>query len=633
MVEQAAVSRVEPTSPVILSEAKDLGAGLLSLGLPPPRSFAALRMTGLYLIAAFAALALLPHPAHAGELEASIRLTPERIGLAETATLEIEARRSGFGRLRFQPEFELDNLELVSGPYEMSETSSINGAFARSLRLAWQLRPLATGRAAVHAVRLRVGGAVVDLPAQFIEVQEEPAGLAAPRRVQPRPRDAWERFFGGNPFEGLGRPDRPRVFLDAEVAPERPYAGQQAVYTVYLYTRDDVDAIQPKSLPEFRGFWVRELPLAQRLPTEMVEVDGVRYGRVVLFKKAIFALRPGRHELAPSVMELIVRVVERRFFGPPMSRPEQLTASSPPVAVEVRALPPAPAGFSGAVGRLELAAQLEPRELAVGEAATLTLTLAGDGNLQGVRAPELPERRYLEVFPPQQQAEEEIREETVRGRRSWSWVVVPERAGRYALNLPEVPFFDPQTASYRLASAPVVELAVRPAEPGSAAAAARLHSIRSAALPAEPASARARLDGLLPWLFALPWVGVVAGIWWRRNGGRAGHRRVRGGAPAKVLAGRLREAEGEERPRQAAARIEEAWREYLAARWSLPPGTASTVWAERLAAQGAEREAARELVQLADDLHYLRYAPQLSATETLRREAVERSRRLLRRLR
>jgi hypothetical protein len=333
-------------------------------------------------------------------------------------------------------------------------------------------------------------------------------------------------------------------------------------------------------------------------------------------------------------MELIVRVVERRFFGPPMSRPEQLTASSPPVAVEVRALPPAPAGFSGAVGRLALQARLEPRELAVGEAATLTLTLAGEGNLQGVRAPELPERRYLEVFPPQQQADEEVRGESVRGRRSWSWVVVPERPGRYALNLPEVPFFDPQTASYRLASAPVVELAVRPAEPGSAAAAARLHSIRSAALPAAPATASARrLEGLLPWLFALPWAGVVAGIVWRRNGGRAGLGRGRGGTPAKVLAGRLREAEGEERPRQAAARIEEAWRDYLAARWSLPPGTASTVWAERLAAQGAEREAARELVQLADDLHYLRYAPQLSATETLRREAVERSRRLLRRLR
>ena len=71
-----------------------------------------------------------------------------------------------------------------------------------------------------------------------------------------------------------------------------------------------------------------------------------------------------------------------------------------------------------------------------------------------------------------------------------------------------------------------------------------------------------------------------------------------------------------------------AWRRRL-----LPPGTPSTTWAERLASAGAEREAAAELARLADDLHYLRYAPQLSATAALQREAVERSRRLLRRLR
>jgi hypothetical protein len=37
-------------------------------------------------------------------------------------------------------------------------------------------------------------------------------------------------------------------------------------------------------------------------------------------------------------------------------------------------------------------------------------------------------------------------------------------------------------------------------------------------------------------------------------------------------------------------------------------------------------------VRLAGDLHYLRYAPQLSATGELIAEAVSRSRRLLRRL-
>ncbi len=567
-------------------------------------------------------------PATAGELEATIRLTPERIGLSELAKLEIEARRSGFGRLRFEPLFELENLELVAGPFEVSETSAVNGSFSRALRLTWQLRPRATGPASVHSVRLRLAGEVVALPDRAIEVQVEPTGLGAPRREERRRLDPWERFLGGgSPLERWREGERPpRVFLRAEVEPERPYVGQQAVYTLYLYTQDDVDAIQSKALPEFRGFWVRDLPTEQHLATEMVEVDGARYGRVALLRKAIFPLRPGPHELAPAVMELVVRVLERRFFAPPVARPEAMTAESSPLLVHVRPLPPAPAGFGGAVGSLALAARLEPKELAVGEAATLTLTLSGAGNLQGVHAPELAERRHLELFPPQQQGGEEVRGTTVVGTRTWSWVLVPERAGRYPLRLPEIPYFDPRSATYRLASAPVLELVAQPAPAHAGATPARLHSIRSAAVPRGPAQ---RVEGLLPWLFALPWAAVLAIVLARRRNGAAGG----GPAPARQLAQLLREAEAEARPRQAAARIEEAWREFLAARWALPPGTPSTTWAERLRGAGADGDAAAELVRLADDLHYLRYAPQLSATEALQREAVERSRRLLRRLR
>jgi hypothetical protein len=45
-----------------------------------------------------------------------------------------------------------------------------------------------------------------------------------------------------------------------------------------------------------------------------------------------------------------------------------------------------------------------------------------------------------------------------------------------------------------------------------------------------------------------------------------------------------------------------------------------------------EAGALNELGQLLDDLEYLRYAPQLSTTGTLRSEVLARCRRLLRRL-
>ena len=148
-----------------------------------------------------------------------------------------------------------------------------------------------------------------------------------------------------------------------------------------------------------------------------------------------------------------------------------------------------------------------------------------------------------------------------------------------------------------------------------------LHPIRTAALPAPGAGG---WSDVRPWLFGLPWgLAVVFLVRRRRAGG--GHRPLR-----KRLLERLQAADSEPQPRQAAAEIEDAWREFLRDRWDLPQGSPSTQWGTLLAARGAKRNAADELVKLADDLHYLRYAPKLSSTEGLQRELVERSRKLAR---
>jgi hypothetical protein len=95
---------------------------------------------------------------------------------------------------------------------------------------------------------------------------------------------------------------------------------------------------------------------------------------------------------------------------------------------------------------------------------------------------------------------------------------------------------------------------------------------------------------------------------------------------------KLREAETEERPRQVAQRVEEAWREVLSERWDVPAATPPSRWRESLAARGVAPDSLEELGSLLDDVQYLHYAPQLSATGTLRAEVIDRSRRLLRRM-
>jgi hypothetical protein len=134
-----------------------------------------------------------------------------------------------------------------------------------------------------------------------------------------------------------------------------------------------------------------------------------------------------------------------------------------------------------------------------------------------------------------------------------------------------------------------------------------------------------RWQGTLPWLFALPWALALVVTLARRKS-----------APAAALGGdmeeALRAAGTETRPRQAAALIEEAWRDLLAGRWGIPAATSSSHWPAMLAERGVAPDALDELGRLLEDLRFLRYAPQLSATDNLRGELISRCRSLLRRL-
>jgi hypothetical protein len=560
-------------------------------------------------------------------------LEPALIGLGETTLLTIEVRSTNLSSAHFRPDFKLDNLEIVSGPSQWDNVQISNGSFSRSFRMSWRLRPFNTGKAAVRSLQLQLENELVHMRDREVTVQEDPTGQADEPPAEPE-EDPLEKLFGPLLQSEPAAPRRPAVFLRAEVQPPHPYVGQQALYTVYLYTRDDITSMASREMPTFRGFWVRDVPQPQHLSTDMVTVGNQRFGRVVVLQKALFPLRPGHHSIEPTSMDVLARVVEPRWFGPPLSRPEQVALQTTAVPVDVQPLPPAPPGFAGAVGQLALTARLDPARLRLGEAATLTVTLAGRGNLQGVAVPQIAPPPGLEVLPPQQQGEERLVGTAVQGTRTWSWAVVPRSAGEATLQIPEVPFFDPLSGRYKTASAPPLTVTAL-APPAASNSAGLLQSIRSPG--AGPARDRLAWPRLLPWLFAVP-CGIAFALTLarrRRLAIPAALQAPGDGAPGAYAAAlhRLQEAAAETRPRQAAGSIEDAWREFLSRRWGVPPGTPSPRWGEALRSLGADPVAAAELARLADDLHYLRYAPQLSAAEALGSETLDRSRRLLRRLR
>jgi hypothetical protein len=563
----------------------------------------------------------------ASDIEVRTELSPEVIGIEQLATLTIEIEGTGLGRLRPEPEFGLDNLRIVAGPYSQESLQFVNGTTSRSARISWRLRPLEVGPARVHSIVLRIGDRIVEQADLHLTVRRESVEVEEPEEST----DPFDNLF--EPFRRpRSRPSqrgRSEVFLRAVAAPADPFVGQQVLYTLYLYTQSDISSINPESLPDFQGFWVHEIPQPKQFQPEMVEVDGKTFARVKLLERAIFPLRDGEFELQPTRALMAVKVPVTTMRLSLLSQTEEIQRVSNAVTVNVRPLPASPPDFTGAVGDLELEARLEPESVEAGEAATLHVVLSGRGLLQGLPDPELPPLPQIEVYPPQESSADAIRSGQVEGERTWSYVLVPDRPGSIEIPPMKLPFFDPELGRFRLAASEPLSLQVLPSTRTTVTTAVirKLHPIRSAALPVT--GAPATWKRVLPHaLLASAVLGLVV-TWGVRHLDRftPDHRQA-----VHQLASHLSHARKVQRPRQAAAELEEAWRVYLHDRWDIAPGTPSTHWQSALEEHGANPKASAELARLSEDLHYLRYAPKLSSTDALQRELIQRSRQILKAL-
>ena len=558
-------------------------------------------------------------------LSPSARLEHETIGLEQVTVLVIEVKSDDRASVAFEPDFRLENLEIVGRPSRSNMSSFTNGRLTRSDALIWTLRPLAVGPAHVKVIRVTIEERIFVLDDLSLEVQEEPVEMEQPR-ARRSPFDDLEEMLDPFGRRRGRRPEpapQPKVFLRAEATPRDPYVGQQVLYTLYLFTQADVAAIEPAEMPEFNGLWVHELPESNQRSTVLTDVGDERYGRAVMLRKALFPLRAGEIEIGPMSARMAIKVPASAFYGPLLDRVEQIQRTSNKVALDVRPLPPAPAGYDGAVGRLDLQVDLEPAELEVGEAASLKVTLEGEGHIQGLEAPELAQLEGLRRFPPEQSGGSTITGHRVRGKRTWTYVLVPDAAGRWELGPIDYPYFDPAAGEYRVATSEPRVLLARPEKVAS------VETPKPAAPETEtapkPAAGPFRSR---PWLFGLvALVPVLLVLALRGVRGGARHRQE-----TRELKERLRTATETRRPRRAAEQVEAAWREYLTRRWQIDSPGGADGWGDLLEERGVEPAAAEQMDRLAEDLRYLRLAPELSSTRAVRQDLLQRSLRLLRRL-
>lgn len=231
------------------------------------------------------------------------------------------------------------------------------------------------------------------------------------------------------------------------------------------------------------------------------------------------------------------KVVEKKTgnfsFRSVSQEPVEAVASTAPIRIEVKPLPldGRPAQFNGLVGQYRFTGTWDKLQLQVGEAATLTLLIEGNGKPGIIPDPALPSLPDFRTVPPESRLEKKIVGGQVVTTKQLRLFLYPRKAGTFPVPAVSFAWFDPARKAYQTAQTPACTLKVEKGEYTEQAAAggsdqmvanakeiaALGEDIRHIALEAEWGSEESWHRSPLYWtLFLLPWLLLLGfAYYWR----------------------------------------------------------------------------------------------------------------------
>ncbi len=408
---------------------------------------------------------------------------PERI---DVPGLQIQL----FGR---STRFEMHNLSITS-----------------TLTYTYAVTPSKTGEFEIPPVEVRVGNKtlrtnplrlqVVDAAAMPLPPPTIPGGQA-----QPMPPSA--RGGNGLPFFG-----------DLVLSKKKAYVGEVVPAEVRFYFKTNIGGeVGDRPNLTGEGFTVQRFA---NVPKREQIVNGENY-IVFAFQTAISPAKSGEIEIPAATLDARLQVPGsappgfddffRNFGGmvPPgmFTNAQDVAVETRPVSLDVVSLPQdgRPADFSGAIGKFEISASVNPAKVGPGEPVTLRVVVSGQGNFDAMGAPVLTGAEEWRSYPPTEtfRATDAI---NFSGEKTYEYLLVA-RTDQTQTPGVRFTFFDPTGGKYEILSKdsmPVEALAATSAPtPGDSASTAKA----PAATP-EPALAEAKqAQGASSWmpLIEQPW--------------------------------------------------------------------------------------------------------------------------------
>ncbi|MCE5251813.1 BatD family protein [bacterium] len=373
---------------------------------------------------------------YGADIRISSVVSPTKVSVNDRLQLTVtvegsDARKTGTPVFKSMPDFS------IAGPSVMDSFSWVNGVTSYTKTYTYSLIPKKTGTFEVGAVAVSDGSNNYSAPATRVEV----VGTRVEETPVPEQTDE-------------------NIFIRTEVDKTQPYVGEQVTLTFELYNRLTLWGDTEYEPPATTGFWAVELP---KIPPA-TKVAGNRMFQYNAIKTALFPTTSGELTIGPASLSYSTG----GFFSSQRSQ----VLKSKPITLRVKPLPEQgkPDTFTGAVGNYEISISADKTTVKANDVVTVTVTVAGRGNLDLVSAITPPDLSSFKSYDPKVSNSISNSGFIIGGGKTWEYILMPKFQGNISIEPFSLSFFDPEDHSYHTVSTQAIALKVTPGNPEAAGA-------------------------------------------------------------------------------------------------------------------------------------------------------------------
>lgn len=344
-------------------------------------------------------------------------------------------------------------LEIITGPYTSSQSSfqMVGGHTSSTSSVTYTFILCATknGVYTIPPAYIVANGKRITSKSAKVKVSGTSTNGNGAARMhddsdrQPRLRDAGTPISGGD------------LFIKVSANKRRVHEQEPVLLTYKVYTLVDLTQLEGK-MPDLTGFHTQEIPLPQQKSFHIERINGRAYRCVTWSQYVMYPQMTGKLEI-PSITFNGTVIQQNRnvdpfeaFLNGGSGYIEVKRAiKAPGMTVQVDPLPTRPANFSGGVGKFNISAQINKREIKANDPVSIRVVVGGIGNLKLIKQPVVDFPKDFEKYDAKITDKTKLTSNGVEGNMIYDFLAVPRNKGRYVIPAIEFTYYDTSLNAYK----------------------------------------------------------------------------------------------------------------------------------------------------------------------------------------